>query len=168
MQFTARFWREFVQFIGSSQGLSSAYHPFTNGAAEWANAMVERYLWCYVSYQQTNWVDLLAFAEVVHNNVVHSSTGLSPFQVVLGYEFVPIPEYDQGKPLPCQPREWMEQMGEVWKTAKKALERAAVMTKKQADRKQKPLNLPRWGIWSICLPSIYGSRYQVGNLVPNS
>ncbi|KAK9395797.1 hypothetical protein NXF25_019158 [Crotalus adamanteus] len=41
VQFTAQFWRDFIRLVGSSQGLSSAYHPSTNGAAERANAMVE-------------------------------------------------------------------------------------------------------------------------------
>lgn len=54
VQFTARFWRHFIQAIGSTQRLSSAFRPSTNGAAERANAMVERYLRSYVSYQQTD------------------------------------------------------------------------------------------------------------------
>lgn len=31
VQFTAHFWCNFVALIGSSQGLSSAFHPSTNG-----------------------------------------------------------------------------------------------------------------------------------------
>ncbi|KAK9395824.1 retrotransposon-derived protein PEG10 [Crotalus adamanteus] len=95
VQFTAKFWRNFLTLIGSSQGLSSAFHPATNGAAEAANKMVEQYLRCYVSYQQTNWTDLLPFAEVAYNNSVHSSTGYTPFKVATGKEFNPIPEYPQ-------------------------------------------------------------------------
>lgn len=34
VQFTARFWREFLATIGTTQGLSSAYHMATNGATE--------------------------------------------------------------------------------------------------------------------------------------
>ncbi|KAK9395375.1 hypothetical protein NXF25_018736 [Crotalus adamanteus] len=73
VQFTARFWRDFITSIGSSQGLSSVFHPSTNGAAEFANAMVERYLRCYINYQKTNWVDLLPFAEVAYNNTVNAA-----------------------------------------------------------------------------------------------
>lgn len=74
----AKFWREFVQEIGSSQGLSSTFHTSTNGAIERANAMVEQNLWYYVTYQQTNWVELLPFVEVAYNNAIHSSTGHTP------------------------------------------------------------------------------------------
>lgn len=44
VHFTMNFWREFVQLIRSSQGLSSAFHPSTNGPAECVNAMAEQYL----------------------------------------------------------------------------------------------------------------------------
>lgn len=54
LQFTANFRREFVKLIGSTQGLSSAFHLSTNGAVEKANAVVEQSLRCYANYQQTN------------------------------------------------------------------------------------------------------------------
>lgn len=92
VQFTARFWREFLSRVGSTQGLSSAFHPATNGAVEQTNAMVECYLCCYVRHQQDDWADLLPYAEVAYNNAIHSSTGFTPFQVATGRKFVPIPE----------------------------------------------------------------------------
>lgn len=137
VQFTAHFWCEFVHFIGSSQGLSSAYHPSTNRAAERVNAAVERYLRSYVSHQQTDWVDLVVFAEVTYNNVVHSSTGFIPFQVVQGRDFVPIPEYSQDSPVPCQPSEWMTRVRGVWGVVKEALEKARDNAKVQADKKRR-------------------------------
>ncbi|KAK9395372.1 hypothetical protein NXF25_018733 [Crotalus adamanteus] len=73
---------------------------------------------------ETDWVDLVAFAEVAYNNAVHSSTGFTPFQVVHGRDFIPIPEYGQGDPLPCQPSEWMERVGGVWRAVKEALVKA--------------------------------------------
>lgn len=54
--------------------------------------MVERYLWCYASYQQNDWSTLLPFVEIAYNNTVHSSTGLTPFFVATGQEFPAIPE----------------------------------------------------------------------------
>lgn len=95
VQFTARFWQSFLTMIGSAQGLSSAFHPATNGAAERTNAMVEQYLRCYIKHQQTNWVELLPFAEVAYNNSLHSSTGFTPLKVATGRDFVPIPECPQ-------------------------------------------------------------------------
>lgn len=34
IQFTAKFWHQFIALISSSQGISSAFHPSTNSAAE--------------------------------------------------------------------------------------------------------------------------------------
>ncbi|KAK9395697.1 hypothetical protein NXF25_019058 [Crotalus adamanteus] len=138
VQFTTRFWRDFIMSIGSSQGLSSAFHPSTNGAAECANAMVERYLRSYINYQQTNWADLLPFAEVAYNNTIHSSTGFTAFWVVHGIEFVPIPECPQGDPRSQQPHNWVLQIKSVWKSVKKALQKAEQSSKRQADKKRSP------------------------------
>lgn len=69
-----------------------------NGAVEWTNEMIEQYLRCYVNYQQTSWADLLPFAVVAYNNAVHSSTGLTPFQITTGMEFAPMPELPQEPP----------------------------------------------------------------------
>lgn len=98
VQFTVKFWRNFLCYIGSAQGLSSAFHPSTNGAVEWTNTMVECYLRAYVSYQQDNWCELLPFAETAYNNSVHRSTGFTPFKIVTGKDFPAIPELDGRRP----------------------------------------------------------------------
>ncbi|KAK9395591.1 hypothetical protein NXF25_018952 [Crotalus adamanteus] len=138
VQFSVQFWRNFVSLLGSSQGLSSAYHPSTNGAVERANAAVERYLRSYVSYQQTDWVDLVVFAEVAYNNAVHSSTGFTPFRVVSGRDFVPMPEYQEYESHPCLPKDWLSKVSGVWGIVKKALTKARENTKEQADKKRRP------------------------------
>ncbi|XP_039213407.1 uncharacterized protein LOC120314410 [Crotalus tigris] len=136
VQFTAQFWRTFLTLIGSSQGLSSAYHPSTNGAAERANAMVERYLRSYVTFQQTDWADLLPFTEVAYNNTIHSSTGFAPFRVVNGVEFVPFPEWSDGTGNVYMPQAWMTRLTGLWGIIKDALQRAEATTKHQADKKR--------------------------------
>ncbi|KAK9409409.1 hypothetical protein NXF25_000584 [Crotalus adamanteus] len=120
--------------IGTTQGLSSAYHPCTNGAAEWANAAIERYLRCYVSYQQSNWVDFVPFAELAYNNVVHKSTGLTPFQVVYGHDIVPLPECESQESQTHQPEDWLSRASQVWSTVKQALGQAEQAAKYQADK----------------------------------
>ncbi|KAK9396111.1 Tf2-1: Tf2-1 [Crotalus adamanteus] len=101
-------------------GLSSAYHPSTNGAAERANAVVERYLRSYVSFQQTNWVDLLPFAEVAYNNTIHSSTEYTPFKVVHGVEFNPIPEWSLETDRGCDSQTWLSQVTGLWERVREA------------------------------------------------
>ncbi|KAK9412177.1 hypothetical protein NXF25_003352 [Crotalus adamanteus] len=134
VQFTAQFWHRFLASIGTTQGLSSAYHPCTNGAAERANAAIERYLRCYVSYQQSDWIDFVPFAELAYNNAVHKSTGLTPFQVIYGYDLVPLPECESQNSLAHQPEDWLSRASQVWGTVKQALGQAEQAAKDQADK----------------------------------
>lgn len=138
VQFTSLFWREFLTLIGSAQGLSSAHHPQTNGACERTNGVLEQYLRCYVNYQQDDWVGLLPFAEVAYNNSVHSSTGFTPFQVVSGQDFVPIPELSKIEPSCPTLAEWLERLRGTWAITRKALDEAHRAHKDQADKKRRP------------------------------
>ncbi|KAK9401689.1 hypothetical protein NXF25_010045 [Crotalus adamanteus] len=137
VQFTARFWQGFLASIGTTQGLSSAYHPCTNGAAERANAAIERYLRCYVSYQQLDWVDYVPFAELAYNNAVHNSTGLTPFQVVYGYDVVPLPDCVSPDPPLHRSEGWFARAGQVWRSVKQALDQATQVAKYHADKRRR-------------------------------
>uniref|UniRef100_A0A2D4IPV6 Gypsy retrotransposon integrase-like protein 1 n=1 Tax=Micrurus lemniscatus lemniscatus TaxID=129467 RepID=A0A2D4IPV6_MICLE len=139
VQFTAQFWRSFLAILGTSQGLSSAYHPCTNGAAERANALIERYLRSYTSLQQTKWIEFIPFAEYAYNNTVHSSTGYSPFFIVYGKEFKPLPDLTQDTPehrLNPSVHEWSIAATGCWKDVKKALEQTSQRVKAQVDKKR--------------------------------
>lgn len=136
VQFTSKFWRHFICLIGSTQGLSSAFHPSTNRAAVWANAMVERYLRCYVSYQQSNWSGLLPFGKVAYNNITQRSTGLSPFQVVSGKDFSAIPELDPPSTDGDTPTGWVKKICHVWPSVKRALQKVADEYKAYANKKR--------------------------------
>uniref|UniRef100_A0A8C7E2N1 Gypsy retrotransposon integrase-like protein 1 n=1 Tax=Naja naja TaxID=35670 RepID=A0A8C7E2N1_NAJNA len=136
VQFTAQFWKAFVKLLGSSQGLSTANHPSTNGAAERANAMVEQYLRTYIAYQQQNWMDLLPFTEIAYNNAVHSSTGYSPFYIVHGIEFVPIPTFACQPEDPLRVKGWAEKIQESWGQVQKSLRKMTSAHETQANKKQ--------------------------------
>lgn len=132
----ARFWRSFIQAIGSTQRLSSAFHPSTNGAVERANAMVECYLRSYVSYQQTDCSYLLPFIEVAYNNAVHCSTGFTSFHIVSGQDFVAIPELEDLPDVGSEPQEWTDRIPTLWPQIRDALNKAANEYKSQADKKR--------------------------------
>jgi len=71
--------------LGISRNLSTAFHPQTDGLSERKNQWVEQYLHLVTSMDLRGWVNWLALAIVVHNNQTNITTGLSPNQILLGY-----------------------------------------------------------------------------------
>jgi hypothetical protein len=83
--FVSSFWNSFVSILGVRLNTSTAYHPESDGQTERVNQVLEQYLRCYLDYHQTNWVDLLPYAEYAYNSSFHSSTHLTPFEICYGY-----------------------------------------------------------------------------------
>ena len=77
--------RELYDKLGIQHGLTTAYHPQSNGRVERKNQEVEKYLRLFVSKRQDNWVQYLPTAEFVLNNRISTATGHTPFQVIYGY-----------------------------------------------------------------------------------
>ena len=78
-QFISKFSKHMFKLLRILAKLSSGYHPETNGQSDHTNQTLEKYLRCFINYQQDDWVDFLHLAEFAYNNSIHSSTGYSPF-----------------------------------------------------------------------------------------
>ena len=80
--FVSSFWQKLFQLQGTKLCMSSSYHPQSDGQTEVVNRTLEQYLRCFTGTQPKQWVDWLAWAEFSYNTSVHSSTKISPFEVV--------------------------------------------------------------------------------------
>src|SRR6266850_619159 len=82
-----------MQKLGVQQNLSTAFHPQTDGLSEHKNQWVEQYIRLVTSMQPEDWTEWLSIATAVHNNWKNATIGVSPNQVLLGYDIPLIPDH---------------------------------------------------------------------------
>ncbi|KAK3558208.1 hypothetical protein QTP86_013998 [Hemibagrus guttatus] len=136
-QFTSRVWGSLCAQLGIGVSLSSGYHPQSNGQAERLNQEISRFLRSYYSREQQRWSEFLPWAEYAQNSLIHSSTGLTPFQCVLGYQPPLFPWSGEPSDVPAV-EEWYRQSQEVWERAHVRLQWAVHRQRIQADRRRRP------------------------------
>ena len=120
-QFSAKFTLELSCILGYQIALSTVYHPQTDGETERVNQEVETYLWIFCGSHPETWVEHIPMVEFVHNHCPHSSTGKSPFYLMMGYEPQALPEIIETAQLPA--------VEEQLKTLKKARDKALAVHK---------------------------------------
>lgn len=84
-RFMSDFWQEVMTRLGTKLRPSSPFHPQTDGAAEKANHIVGTYLKSFATKYTGEWATLLPLAEFSYTSSVHNSTGVTPFELDLGY-----------------------------------------------------------------------------------
>jgi hypothetical protein len=82
-QFNARFFRTCCKTMGIKQHFTTPYHPQTNGQVERFNRTILAQLRAFVGDDQTTWDRYSHAVTYAYNTQVHSSTGFSPFDLVL-------------------------------------------------------------------------------------
>ena len=85
-RFTSHFSKAVNAKLNVAQNLSTAFHPQTDGISERKNQWVEQYLRLVTSAAPEDWTHWISLATAVHNNRKNETTGLSPNQILLGYE----------------------------------------------------------------------------------
>ncbi|EGX44425.1 hypothetical protein AOL_s00189g2 [Orbilia oligospora ATCC 24927] len=83
--FQSKYWQSVMNQTGTKLNIASKAHPQTDGASERLIQTLEIYLRCFVNYAQTNWISLLPSAEFAYNTSQHSTTKLSPYEVLRGW-----------------------------------------------------------------------------------
>jgi hypothetical protein len=84
-KFTSLFWRSLMTRFGTRLAMSSAYHPQTDGQSEVMVRTLKEMLRHYLSHTQKDWAELIPALEFAYNNSVNATTGLTPFELDLGY-----------------------------------------------------------------------------------
>ncbi|KAK3556473.1 hypothetical protein QTP70_008335 [Hemibagrus guttatus] len=136
-QFTSQVWKAFCKQLDINVSLTSGYHPQSNGQVERLNQEIGRYLRSYCGREQHRWSEFLPWAEYAQNSLRHSSTGLTPFQCVLGYQPPMFPWSGEPSLVPAVD-DWIRRSERVWDSAHVHLQRAVRSQVIQANRRRRP------------------------------
>ncbi|KAL0186321.1 hypothetical protein M9458_017991 [Cirrhinus mrigala] len=118
--------------LGVTVNLSSGYHPQTNGQAERKIQELGRYLRAYCHEDHHSWSRFLLWAEYAQNFLCQDTTGLTPFQCVLGYQPPLFPWTEEPSNVPAVDH-WFRESERVWDSAHHHLQRAVCRNKRFAD-----------------------------------
>jgi hypothetical protein len=84
-KFLGHFWRTLWFKLGTKLLFSTTYHPQTDGQTEIVNRTLSTMLQAILKTTLKLWEECLLHIEFAYNRSVHSTTKVSPFQVVYGF-----------------------------------------------------------------------------------
>jgi hypothetical protein len=137
-RFTAGMWKEVFKALGVKLGMSSSYHPQTDGQTERLNRTLEAGLRAYADKKGADWADWLPLCEAFYNSSTHSSTGKTPFEMN-GVVWTDAVTYAMRSPtmegIKSQSAEdLLNSMKEAWEDARMMLMTRREKMKENADR----------------------------------
>ena len=103
--------------------------------SECMNQWLKQYLKIYCNFQQNNWASLLPMVQFVHNFWPNSTTGLVPFELLIGLVLRISIIKGMSRKLPAVEHA-KEHLMEVWHKAQKAVRHAQHLIILQGERKQ--------------------------------
>eukprot|EP00253_Pinus_taeda_P010363 PITA_10363 len=137
VKFTSAFWKTLFAELGTQLSFSTAYHPQTDGQTERVNQMVEDMLRAYVMQQPTRWEDYLHLVEFAYNNGYHTSTQMSPFEVMYGRKCRTPTSWGGPEDKLSLGPEMLKEMEDMVKKVRVNLKGAQDRQKNFADRKRR-------------------------------
>ncbi|KAI2659527.1 Transposon Tf2-11 polyprotein [Labeo rohita] len=147
-QFICYVWKAFFKLLGISVNLSSGYHPQTNDQTERKIQELGCYLWSYCQEDQHSWSRFLPWAEYAQNSFRQDTTGLKPFQCILGFQPLLFPWTEEPSNVPAVDH-WFRASERVWNSAHHHLQRAVRRHNRFADtrRREAPQCQPGDQVW---------------------
>jgi hypothetical protein len=82
--FTNNFWQEPFNLQGTQLHLITTYHPQIDGQTKVVDKCLQTYLRCFASKNKNQWAQWLPLAEWWYNTLYHTTTHMTPFEVVYG------------------------------------------------------------------------------------
>ena len=125
---------------------SLAYHSQTDGQSEIVNSIILGLLQCYVNEvdKRNQWEKYLPLVEYAYNNMMHSSTGKSPFDVIEGKPKPPLMLKMKHNIFVAD--EYVRYIKESFQKIKEAISSLQHKQKRVEDKNRRPLefNVDDW------------------------
>jgi hypothetical protein len=136
-RFTSRFWQHLTTLWGTRTRMSTAFHPQSDGQAEKANSIVERYLRTFCAGDEKGWDSLLPLAEFSYNSHTHKAHGFTPFEADIG-ENPPMPLTLIGGAAKGEAGDFAQRMADTLILMKARLQQAQQTMMEAANQKRQP------------------------------
>uniref|UniRef100_A0A2N9G868 Reverse transcriptase domain-containing protein n=1 Tax=Fagus sylvatica TaxID=28930 RepID=A0A2N9G868_FAGSY len=114
--------------------MSSSYHPQTDGQTEVVNRSLEQYLRAFAGDKPSLWMHWLPLAEFWFNTNYHTSTKMTPFEALYGYEPPTILDYIPGTTKVTAVDEYLHQQQVILGLLKENLLLAQIRMKSQVEK----------------------------------
>ena len=146
--FLSSFWQSLFSVLGTDLLLSSAYHPQTDRKSEVLNRCLEQYLRCMCLDSLKDWCKWLPLAEFWYNTTFHSTTQLTPYEILYNQPPPLHLPYLPGESTNVQVDRAMSRREEMIRALKQHLDRAQHRMKQLADihRIDKVFQVGEW-VW---------------------
>jgi hypothetical protein len=132
--FTSNFWQELFKLQGTQLHLSTTYHPQTDGQTEVVNKCLETYMRCFSYEKQHQWVQWLPLTKWWYNTSYHTTTCMTPFEVVYGQNPPSVLSYLSGTSKVQVIDQTLTVREDILRTLKENLVMAQNCMKQQADQ----------------------------------
>ncbi|CAI7892150.1 unnamed protein product [Closterium sp. NIES-53] len=133
----APFWRNLWQQFGTRLQFSSSYHPETDGQTERTNQTMEQLIRATCD-NPTTWEQQLPLIEFAYNNSPSATAQQKPFYLNYGQEPTVPMTSSPDNPVP-RAQKFAEILQAARTRAAKAIKKANVIAKRNADRHRMPV-----------------------------
>ena len=124
--------------LGMEEGMSTTFHPQTDGQTERMNQTLEVYLRCYTSDQKSQWVGYLPTAMMAINSAYNNDLGQTPQEALYGLGMrLPQPQAQANNAA----NTFAEKMHENWTKIGDRIDKARQKVKQRLDAKKKPVTV---------------------------
>ncbi|WVZ51754.1 hypothetical protein U9M48_002866 [Paspalum notatum var. saurae] len=143
-KFLSHFWRTLWNKLGTKLLFSTTCHPQTDGQTEVVNRTLSTMLRAVLKKNLKMWEECLPYVEFTYNRAVHSTTKVSPFQVVYGFnprapiDLLPLPTSER---VHHDAKERADFILKLHKTTKDNIEKMNERYREAGNKGRKKINL---------------------------